>query len=102
MFAFVVLELGDMLLSPIGFSSVAVLSVPRAVGLMRCGWCLGTSYSEVLAAQLGKLSAIEVPEGEMLSIADALARYDALFVLSAPIGIASGVVALVLRPWIRR
>ena len=100
--AYFVLEVGEMLLSPIGLSAVTELSVPRVVGLMMGGWFLGTSYSEVLAAQLGKLSAIEVPEGEVLNIAEALAKYDALFVFSAQIGIVSGVVVLVLTPWIRK
>jgi POT family proton-dependent oligopeptide transporter len=72
------------------------------VSLMMGGWFLGTSYSEVLAAQLGKLSAIHVPEGEVLDIADALAKYDTLFVFSAKIGIVSGIVVLLLTPLIRK
>ena len=69
---------------------------------MMGGRFLGTSYSEVLAVQPGNLSAIEAPEGEVLIMADALAKCDALFVFSAQIGSVSGVVALVLTPWIRR
>jgi POT family proton-dependent oligopeptide transporter len=90
--AYFVLEVGEMLLSPIGLSAVTELSVPRVVSLMMGGWFLGTSYSEVLAAELGKLSAMEIPEGETLNIVDALAK----------IGIASGLVVLVLTPLIRR
>jgi POT family proton-dependent oligopeptide transporter len=101
-FAYFVLEVGEMLLSPIGLSAVTELSVPRVVSLMMGGWFLGTSYSEVLAAQLGKLSAIHVPEGEVLDIADALAKYDTLFVFSAKIGIVSGIVVLLLTPLIRK
>jgi POT family proton-dependent oligopeptide transporter len=55
-----------------------------------------------LAAALGKLSSIEVPEGEAINIADALAKYDALFVYSAKIGIACGIAVLVLTPLIKR
>lgn len=68
---------------------------------MMGGWFLDTTYSEVLAAPLGKLSAIEVPEGAVTDVADALAKYDALFVFSAPIGIVSGIVVLALTPLIR-
>ncbi|MBO9663753.1 oligopeptide:H+ symporter [Dokdonella sp.] len=100
--AYFVLEVGEMLLSPIGLSAVTELSVPSVVGLMMGGWFLGTSYSEVLAAQLGKLSAIEIPEGEVLNVADALAKYDELFVFSAEIGIACGLVTLALTPLIKR
>jgi POT family proton-dependent oligopeptide transporter len=101
-FAYFVLEVGEMLLSPIGLSAVTELSVPRVVSLMMGGWFLGTSYSEVLAAQLGKLSAMEIPEGAVLNIADALAKYDQLFVFSAKIGIASGIVVLLATPFIKR
>lgn len=54
------------------------------------GRFLGTPYSERLAAQLRKLSAMEVPESEVLSIANALAKCHTLFVFSAQIGIVSG------------
>jgi len=66
------------------------------------GWFLGTSYSEVLAAQLGKLSALEIPEGETVNVVDALAKYDQLFMFSAEIGIACGIAVLVLTPLIKR
>ena len=101
-FAYFVLEVGEMLLSPIGLSAVTELSVPRVISLMMGGWFLGTSYSEVLAAQLGKLSAMEIPEGAVLNIVDALTKYDQLFVFSAKIGIASGIVVLLATPFIKR
>jgi len=101
-FAYFVLEVGEMLLSPIGLSAVTELSVPRVVSLMMGGWFLGTSYSEVLAAGLGKLSSMEIPEGEVLNVTDALAKYDALFVFSAKIGIGSGLLTLLLTPLIKR
>ncbi len=100
--AYFVLEIGEMILSPIGLSAVTQLSVPRVVSLMMGGWFLGTSYSEVLAAALGKLSAIEIPEGTTLDIAQALAKYDELFVFSAKIGIVSGLIVLLLTPIIKR
>ena len=101
-FAYFVLEVGEMLLSPIGLSAVTELSVPSVVSLMMGGWFLGTSYSEVVAAELGKLSSIEIPEGETLNIVEALAKYDSLFVYSAKIGIVCGIVVLVLTPLIKR
>ncbi|MCC6596631.1 MAG: MFS transporter, partial [Rhodanobacteraceae bacterium] len=100
--AYFVLEIGEMLLSPIGLSVVTALSVPRVVGLMMGGWFLGASYSEVLAAHWGKLSALEVAEGEVLDIALALAKYEALFVFSGWLGIGCGVGVLLLRPLLRR
>lgn len=101
-FAYFVLELGEMLLSPIGLAAVTELSVASVVGVMMGAWWLGTAYSEVLAAALGKLSALELPEDGTLVVADALAKYDALFVWSAQIGICAGLVVLALVPLLRR
>jgi len=100
--AYFVLEVGEMLLSPIGLAAVTELSVPRVVGLMMGGWFLGTSYSEVLAAQLGKLSSIEIPDGEALDVVAALARYEELFLFCAKIGLVSGLVVLAISPLLRR
>lgn len=100
--AYFVLEVGEMLLSPIGLSAVTQLSVPRVVSLMMGGWFLGLSYSEMLAAALSKLSAIELPQGATLDVATALASYDRLFVFSAKIGIVGGIVVLALTPLLRR
>jgi POT family proton-dependent oligopeptide transporter len=100
--AYLVLEIGEMLLSPIGLAAVTQLSVPRVVGVMMGGWWLGTAYSEVFAALLGKLSSIEVPQGTTLNVAEALAKYDALFVYSAKIGVGCGLVILLLTPLLKR
>lgn len=101
--AYFVLEIGEMILSPIGLSAITQLSVPRVVSLMMGGWFLGTSYSEVLAAALGKLSAIEeVSEGAKTTVVEMLAKYDQLFLFSAKIGIISGLVVLVFTPLIKR
>jgi POT family proton-dependent oligopeptide transporter len=100
--AYFVLEVGEMLLSPIGLAAVTQLSVPRVVGVMMGSWWLGTAYSEMFAALLGKLSSIEIPQGSTLNVADALAKYDALFVYSAKIGIVCGLVILLLTPLLKR
>jgi POT family proton-dependent oligopeptide transporter len=100
--AYFVLEIGEMLLSPIGLAAVTQLSVPRIVGVMMGGWWLGTAYSEMFAALLDKLSSIEIPEGATLNVSDALAKYDALFVYSAKIGIGCGLVVLAMTPLLKR
>jgi POT family proton-dependent oligopeptide transporter len=69
---------------------------------MMGGWFLGTSYSEILAAQLGKLSSIEIPEGASINVAEALSKYGEVFVFSAEIGIGSGIVVLILTPLVKR
>jgi len=95
--AYFVLEVGELMLSPIGLSAVTQLSVPRLVSLMMGAWFLGTSYSEVLAAQLGKLSVVDQVEGE-LNLVTAMGGYHDLFELLFWIGIGIGVLMLFLSP----
>jgi len=100
--AYFVLEIGEMCLSPIGLSAVCQLSVAHVVGVMMGAFWLATAYSEMLAAQFGKLASIEIPEGTTLDFARASGRYAELFGLMTWVGIGSGVLVLLLTPLIRR
>lgn len=100
--AYFILEIGEMCLSPIGLSAVTQLSVARVVGLMMGGFWLATAYSEVLAAQFGKLASLDIPEGETLDFAVASAKYAHLFQIMMWVGIGSGVAYFVLTPLVRR
>jgi len=100
--AYLVLEIGELMLSPIGLSAVTQLSVPRVVSLMMGAWFLGTSYSEVLAAQLGKLSIVERVVGANLDVTSAMAGYQSLFELLFWIGLGCGLFLLLLTPVLNR
>ena len=100
--AYFVLELGEMCLSPVGLSAVTQLSVPRVVSLMMGTWFLATAFSETLAAQFGKIAAIEIPEGETLVLADAAAKYADLFWLMMWIGLGCALLAFLVAPLLRR
>jgi POT family proton-dependent oligopeptide transporter len=100
--AYLVLEIGEMCLSPVGLSAVTQLAVPRVVSLMMGTWFLATAFSEALAALFGKLAAIEVPEGETMDIAVAAAKYEHLFWLMMWIGLGCAVAAFVAAPLLRR
>ncbi|MHC9085076.1 peptide MFS transporter [Luteimonas sp. RIT-PG2_3] len=100
--AYFLLEVGEMCLSPIGLSAVTQLSVARVVGLMMGAFWLATAYSEVLAAQFGKLTSMDVLEGETLDMAVAAAKYGEMFQLLLWIGLGSGVAYFVLAPLVRR
>lgn len=97
-----VLEIGEMCLSPIGMSAVTQLSVARVISLMMGGFWLATAYSELLAAQFGKLASLEIPEGATLDFATASAKYAELFQLMTWIGVGSGVAFLVIAPLLRK
>ena len=100
--AYLILEIGEVCLYPIGISAVTQLSVARVVSLMMGAWFLATAYSEVLAHGLGKLASIEIPEGASLDFTAAAAKYGELFMLLFWIGLGSAIVALLATPLIRR
>jgi proton-dependent oligopeptide transporter, POT family len=99
--AYLILEIGEVCLYPIGISAVTTLSVARVVSLMMGVWFLGTAYSELLAhGVFGKLSALE--PGEAAGTAESAGKYGELFLLMLGIGVASAAVALASGPLIRR
>ena len=100
--AYLVLEIGEMCLSPVGLSAVTQLAVPRVVSLMMGTWFLATAFSEALAALFGKLAAIDVPEGETMDIAMAAGKYEHLFWLMMWIGLGCAVLAFIAAPLLRR
>lgn len=100
--AYLILEFGELSISPIGLSAVTQLSVPSVVSVMMGAWFLATAYSEVLAAKFGELTAIDVPEGESLDLVAAAASYGDLFIMMFWIGMIASVVAFVLIPLIRK
>jgi POT family proton-dependent oligopeptide transporter len=100
--AYFVLEIGEMALSPISLSAVTQLSVKRVVSLMMGAWFLGTSYSEILAAELSKLAAIETDGGKITDIGFAISKYEELFIFSAKLGFAAAIIFLILTPWMKK
>ena len=105
--AYFILELGEMCLSPVGLSAVTQLSVPRVVSLMMGTWFLATAFSEALAAQFGKLAAIEIEDGGALAPGSiewvaAAAKYEHLFWLLTWIGLGCALAAFAFAPLIRR
>jgi proton-dependent oligopeptide transporter, POT family len=100
--AYFVLEVGEMCLAPVSLSAVTQLSMPRVVSLMMGTWFLATAFSETLAAQFGKLAAIDVPEGGTMDMVAAAAKYADLFWLMTWIGLGCAVVALLLAPLLKR
>src|SRR5690606_32505097 len=91
--AYLLLEIGEVCLYPIGLAAVTELSVKRVVSVMMGAWFLATAYSEVLAAAFGKLSAIDIVEGAELDLAVAAAKYGELFWMLFLIGAGAAVIA---------
>lgn len=96
--AYFVLELGEMVLSPIGLSVVTTLSVPRVVGLMMGAWFLFSAFGEIIAGRFGTLAAMD-PATPM---PQAIAIYGATFSTLMWVGLVSGVVMLLLTPLLKK
>ncbi|GAA5077598.1 peptide MFS transporter [Lysobacter panacisoli] len=100
--AYLVLEIGEMCLAPVGLAAVTQLSVRSVVSLMMGTWFLATAFSETLAALFGKLAALDTVEGEALDFAVAGAKYADLFWLMMWIGIGWAILAFIASPVLRR
>lgn len=97
-FAYLVLVLGEMVLSPVGLSAVTTLSVPRVVSLMMGVWFLASAFGEMLAGRFGTLAAME----PNTPIPEALTKYAEVFQLLGWVGLATGVGLLAITPLLRR
>lgn len=93
---------GELCLSPVGLSAVTKLAVPSIVGVMMGAWFLATAYSEFMAVQLGKLAAMDTPDGSVSDISVAVASYTDLFSSLFWLGLAFGTALLVLSPLLKK
>ena len=103
--AYLVIEVGEMCLSPVGLSAVTQLSVRRVASLMMGTWFLATAFSEMLAAKLATLASIE-DAGELAQHSagwvDAAAKYEGLFWNLTWAGLALAALALLAVPLLNR
>ncbi len=95
--AYLVLVIGEMMLSPIGLSAVTTLSVPRVVSLMMGAWFLASAFGEMLAGRFGTMAAM--PAGT--DTATALGIYADVFGTLGWIGVGCGVFMFLITPWMK-
>jgi POT family proton-dependent oligopeptide transporter len=100
--AYVVLEIGELCLSPIGLAAVTQLSVTSVVGLMMGAYWLATSLSEQAAALFGSFAALDIPEGGKIDFAVAKLKYGLLFDHMLWLGLGAALLALLLSPLVKR
>ena len=91
---------GELMLSPIGLSVVTKLSPQKIVGFMMGVWFLATASSEFIAAKIANMASIDHLEaGDFVSTK---AAYIDLYLNLFYAGIISGVILLILSPFIKR
>ncbi len=100
--AYAILVVGEMVLSPIGLSAVTTLSVPRVVGLMMGAWFLASAFGEMIAGRLGTWASIDPRADGSFDTAAALLVYADVFQKLMWLGVVSGIVMLLLTPWMKR
>jgi POT family proton-dependent oligopeptide transporter len=96
--AYFVLELGEMVLSPIGLSAVTSLSVPRVVGMMMGAWFLFSAFGEIIAGRFGTLAAMPADT----PLPTALGIYGGTFEFLMWVGLGAGALMLVFTPLLNR
>jgi len=100
--AYVILEVGEVCLSPITLAAVSELTMPKVAAVMMSGWLLATSFSEQLAAVFSSFASLEIKPGARVNMAEAAEKYGSLFHSMIWLGLASAVLALLLSPLLRR
>lgn len=100
--AYVVLVMGEMVLSPIGLSAVTRLAIPRAVGLMMGAWFLFSAFGEIIAGRLGTWATIEPDAAGKYDVPAALALYADVFTQMMWIGVIAGGLLFLATPLLKR
>jgi POT family proton-dependent oligopeptide transporter len=101
-FAYALLVLGEMVLSPIGLSAVTSLSVPRVVSTMMGAWFLASAFGEMIAGRFGTWAAVEpLPDGSFDRVGT-LAVYASTFTDLMWIGVVAGAIMLAFAPFSAR
>jgi POT family proton-dependent oligopeptide transporter len=100
--AYVVLVLGEMVLSPIGLAAVTALSIPRVVSTMMGAWFLFSAFGEMIAGRLATFASIEPGADGVISSAEALAVYGPFFLQMMWIGLGAGLLMMVTVPLLNR
>lgn len=95
---------GELCLSPIGLSAITKLSPQKTVGVMMGMWFLASSYGQYLAGLIGSLMAIpgEDAAGRPMNPVESLQIYTDVFQKIAIVSFASGILLLILSPWLRK
>ena len=93
---------GELFLSPVGLSAMSKLAPAAVISTMMATWFLASSVSQMLAAQVAKLTAQETVGGQVLDPHAALATYAHVFSQIGWAAIAIGVLLGVASPFLKK
>ncbi|HET8964189.1 MAG TPA: hypothetical protein VFM99_09840, partial [Chitinophagales bacterium] len=98
-FAYFVVTLGELCLSPIGLSAMTKLSPGRLQGLMMGMWFLGSAYGQYVAGLFGASIAEDVGAA---TNAQKLLIYTEGYKDMAIYAVIAGVILIVISPFVRK
>ncbi|MCF6301050.1 MAG: peptide MFS transporter [Proteobacteria bacterium] len=93
---------GELCLSPVGLSAVTKLSPKNIVGFSMGTWFLATGLSEILAARIANIAAVDAVAAKTMSVADFLVKYTELFWFLFKLGMGATVVLLIMTPFLKK
>lgn len=93
---------GELCLSPVGLSMITRLSVARVVGLMMGVWFLSSALAHTLAGLIAQSTSSDTVAGVVKDPELQLSNYASVFQTIGWIGVAIGVVLVLLSPWLNR
>jgi len=94
--------MAELMLSPVGLSTVTKLAPARVVGLSMGAWFLYSGLSNYLAGVIARSTGAETIGGQLTNVAAAKATYAEVYTNVAYVAMAIAVVMLLLVPVIKR
>ncbi len=100
-FAYLIVTIGELCLSPIGLSIMTKLSPGRLQGMMMGMWFLASAYGQYVAGLIGAgLAAVK--EGQTYTLVEKLNIYTSGYFNLAVYALIAGVVLIVISPMVKK
>ncbi len=101
-FAYLVISIGELFLSPIGLSMITTLSPKRLTGMMMGTWFLASAYGQYGAGLIGAALAKGDENAENLTNFQKLEQYTNGYESIGYIAIVAGVLLIVISPLLKK
>jgi POT family proton-dependent oligopeptide transporter len=102
LFAYLVISVGELCLSPIGLSMITKLSPKRLTGMMMGTWFLASAYGQYGAGLIGAALAKGDSIGENLTNSQKLTQYTDGFQSIGYIAIGAGFLLIIISPLLKK
>lgn len=102
LFAYLVISVGELCLSPIGLSMITKLSPKRLTGMMMGTWFLASAYGQYGAGLIGAALAKSDNSSENLTNAQKLIQYTSGYESIGYIAIGAGLVLIIVSPLMKK